>query len=367
MIFRMLTIGIVSGAITAVVFAMCANGGRAPGSSKPTPSRKGEVADDSTGPQRSVKSSGEEASDTGEPQVNSAFEKIYEFADNLNGAHLRSGGLLVDFGTPARHKYTLGDWKTGWRGDYDKGGTTFSYLSGATGRVYFDASKSEVGGGKVTVRARAVGSTSGRIYLNGKQIGTMKVDASATEQNDSSAASKDFGHSSIEFATGIRKGRNELMLRFNTRRPAHDGKGAALAVDYIRITPTDSGKGSCASSFDAVFYRDKMGREPGILLGRGESVTFNLPVPNGTMIRGHVRSNLVDGAAKLSVTVRGDDGEEIPIGNLDAGTRSTSMAVSLAEHAGKVVAITFEAAAGEVVMTGAGLYSPKKKRDTSIT
>ncbi len=344
MIFRTLAIGVMSGAIAAVVFVMCGNGGRAPGPSKPTPSVKTEVADDLAGPQRPVRPSGEKASD----------EKIYDFANNLSGAHLRSGGLLVDFGTPARHKYTLGDWKTGWRGDYDDGGTTFSYLSGATGRIYFDASKSEVGGGTVTVRARAVGSTSGRVYLNGKQIGTMSL------------ASKDeFGHSAIEFATGIKKGRNELMLRFNTRRPAHDGKGAALAVDYIRITPVDSGNGPAASTFDAVIYPDRTGREPGILLGRGESITYNIPVPKGAMIRGLVRANGVDGAAKLLVSVRGDNGEEIPLANLDAGKRSTSMAVNLAENAGKVVAITFEAAQGEVVMIGAGLYAGKRKGDTA--
>ncbi len=354
MIFKTLAIGVMSGAIAAVVFAMCGNGGRAPGPSKPTPAVKGDVADDPAGTKKPVERSGTTISDTAQSQAVNDSEKIYDFAKNLSGAHLRSGGLLVDFGTPARHKYTLGDWKTGWRGDYDEGGTTFSYLSGATGRIYFDASKSEVGGGTVTVRARAVGSTSGRVYLNGKQIGTMKLDSK-----------DDFGHSAIEFATGIKKGRNELMLRFNTRRPAHDGKGAALAVDYIRITPVDSGSGPSASSFDAVIYPDRTGKEPGILLGRGESVTYNIPVPKGAVIRGKVRSHLVDGTAKLSVTARGDDGEEIPLANLEAGKRSTSMVVSLAGHAGKVVAITFEATAGEVVISGAGLYSAKRKADTA--
>ena len=56
----------------------------------------------------------------------------------LNLAHLADvdqGGLFLDFGTPARMKYTIGQWKTGFGKDGSDNGVTYTRV-GSTGRVY---------------------------------------------------------------------------------------------------------------------------------------------------------------------------------------------------------------------------------------
>ena len=51
-------------------------------------------------------------------------------------ADLDHQGLFIDFGTPARAKYTVGSWKTGWGKDGKEGSTTFTNVASNTGRVY---------------------------------------------------------------------------------------------------------------------------------------------------------------------------------------------------------------------------------------
>ena len=38
-------------------------------------------------------------------------------------------GLFLDFGTPARHKYTVGSWGSGWGADGTDGDVTYTYAS----------------------------------------------------------------------------------------------------------------------------------------------------------------------------------------------------------------------------------------------
>src|SRR5690606_37871750 len=59
--------------------------------------------------------------------------------DLLEMAHLADvehHGLYIDFGTPARMKYTIGHWRTGWGSDGADGDETFTNAS-EMGRIYF--------------------------------------------------------------------------------------------------------------------------------------------------------------------------------------------------------------------------------------
>ncbi|HUT77377.1 MAG TPA: hypothetical protein VM285_06810, partial [Polyangia bacterium] len=210
----------------AALVAGCGNGSQAPTPRPPTSAGDGspESADrlePRVGEAVSVtrkRTAPEPVADAGTTPV-----PLFDFAANLERAHIRSHGLLVDFGTPSRHKHTLGDWKTGWRGDYRDGETTFSYVEGAAARIYFDTLQGEEGGGRIELRARAVGSGRGRVYLNGVHLGNVDLRQGG------------FQHAAVSFEKGIVAGQNEILLRFDAKKPGHDGRGAAVAVDYVRV------------------------------------------------------------------------------------------------------------------------------------
>jgi choline-sulfatase len=324
----------------ALCFALCGgcgNGGRdlepdrpALHASAPSGSGAASPADGSAPPSAAKVGQAEET----------PLEPIFDLAQNVEMAHLRSAGLLIDFGTPSRHKYTFGDWRSGWRGDYDKDGTTFTYLSGATGKIAFDVAPDETGGGVVAIRARAVGSHGGRVYLNGEHIGNAEFGES------------EFSYAEVRFDGGLRAGRNEILLRFNTRRPAHDGRGASLAVDYVRVGPGGTDGGTAAAAYDAC--REKT---ESLVLAAGESLTFNLPIPESAVLRGMLGSD-VGGA--LVVAVRTDEGTRDEILRRDGSSKDARFAADLGAYAGKAVAVSVSAEGGEVQLAGAGLFVPAR-------
>jgi arylsulfatase A-like enzyme len=342
------TSSIIALALCAILAASCGNGGRdlepdrpAPPAAAPAHARS---SDDAAVPPAT-------AAAPSAPADEPPLEQVFDLAESFPMAHLRSSGLLIDFGTKARHKYTFGDWRSGWRGDYEIDQTTFTYLSGATGKITFDAAPDEAGGGAIAIRARAVGSSEGRVYLNGVHLGNAEFDKAG------------YSHAEVRFDAGLRAGRNEILLRYNTRRPAHDGRGASLAVDYVRVVFGGGGgdveTGTAAAAFDAC--REKpagKGAAAGALtLAAGESLTFNLPIPADAVLRGALTS---EGNGALVVSARGDDGAR---GELlrRGGTRDAArFAADLRAYAGKAVALTLAAEGGDVRIEGAGLSVPAR-------
>ncbi|MCK9460805.1 MAG: sulfatase-like hydrolase/transferase [Proteobacteria bacterium] len=324
----------------------CGNGGRDLAPDRPAPPG-GEAGDSGAAPEGNAPTTSAAATPaTPTSDGGPRFEPIFGFVERLASAHLRSSGLLIDFGTEARHKYTFGDWRSGWRGDYEKDGTTFTYLSGATGKIVFDIAPAEAGGGSIAIRARAVGGGGGRVYLNGAHIGNAEFGTS------------EFGHADVRFGAGLRAGRNEIVLRFNTRKPAHDGRGASLAVDYVRVAFAGSEGGAAAAAYDAC--REKAGGKEGTLvLSAGESLTFNLPIPEGAIARGAFRS---ENGGTLVVSAREDGGARAELERRPAPRDGARFSIGLGASAGKAVALTLAAEVGDVALDGAGLYVPARAR-----
>jgi hypothetical protein len=87
-------------------------------------------------------------------------------------AEVDDGGWVVDFGTPAQSKYTVGDWRSGWVGKGVDGDTTYAHV-GMRGRVYFnaDAPKPLV----ARIRLRPHGTHALTPYLNNKQLKSIHL------------------------------------------------------------------------------------------------------------------------------------------------------------------------------------------------
>jgi arylsulfatase A-like enzyme len=329
-------------ALSLALAAACGNGGRDLEPDRPAPpppAASGSVSDPPAVPAPAAPAAAAE-----EP----GFETIFDLADNLPMAHLRSAGLLIDFGTPSRHKYTFGDWRSGWRGDYERDGTTFSYLAGATGKIVFDAAPDEAGGGTIALRAKAVGGGRGRVYLNGEHVGNAELDAA------------DFGHAEVRFESGLRAGRNEILLRYSTRRPAHDGRAASLAVDYVRVVPAGAPAANAAAAFDAC--RETAAGDGGaptgtLKLAAGEALTYDLPLPASAVLRGEIRSGA---GGTLVVTARGDGGDRDELLRRDATADRARFSADLRRYAGSAVALTVAADGGEVELVDAGVAVPAR-------
>lgn len=142
----------------------------------------------------------------------------------MNLAHLADvdqGGLLLDFGTPARMKYTSGQFKTGFGKDGKDGETTWTHV-GATGRVYLPFE----GQGPFTLRFRVkpIGTQNLQLFMNGKSLPLLKLGETGA-----------FGVHDLEVpAELVQPGENQLLLRFGGTTKL-GGEDVAVALDYIRV------------------------------------------------------------------------------------------------------------------------------------
>jgi arylsulfatase A-like enzyme len=340
----------------AASVAGCGNGGQAPEPRPPTgipdggpperADRRGPSAGEAVPVARTVP-----GARAAEPDP--ALVPLFDFAANLERAFVRSRGLLVDFGTPARHKHTLGDWKTGWRGDYRDGETTFTYIDGAAARIYFDALPVEEGGGRIELRARAVGGGRGRVYLNGVHRGNVDLPREG------------FQHAAVSFEKGVVPGRNEILLRFDAKKPAHDGRAAAVAVDYVRVVAGPEAEGPAAAAGDAFRVSGPAKGGAGLVLAAGESLTFHLPIPPGALVAGRARAREGSSRATLVVTARCDGRADLELGRLELGSEEVPLSLPLAGLAGETAAITLAVIEGEARLSGTGMHAARPRGDAA--
>jgi choline-sulfatase len=334
--------------ILGLFYSACGNGGQAPEPEEPSSTS---MAAETKVPRQEQPSTKPEKTRTSIPKTTAPKpQKIFDFTENIVTAHLRSSGLLVDLGTPARHKYTLGDWKRGWRGDFLDNGTTYSYQSNNVAHVAFHAFADEVGEGTITIRAKAVGCSKVRVYLNGKYLGSILL------------SSKEFSHGTVKTSNEIVAGNNSLSLRCNTRKTAHDGKPAAMAVDYIRITSASTTRGPAASSYDSVIFPSTTGQKNGLLLNAGESLTYYLPIPANAELhtQSHARNENME--SKLTVTISHKGQKSQLVDQVAVPANPVQSSVNLSPFEGEVARITFKVPVGEVVIDDAELViAPQKK------
>src|SRR5690606_16208855 len=97
-----------------------------------------------------------------------AFLEYTTHLDLWEHAHLAEidhHGLYIELGTPARAKYTYGEWRSGWGKDGQSGADAFSHANADSSRIYFHVDKVE----PLTMRLRMKPIGTGVVtpYLNG--------------------------------------------------------------------------------------------------------------------------------------------------------------------------------------------------------
>ncbi|MBX3271882.1 MAG: sulfatase [Sandaracinaceae bacterium] len=247
-------------------------------------------------------------------------------------ADIHHRGLFIDFGGPARAKYTVGNWGSGWGADGADGDMTFTYAAEAA-RVFFPATRST----DLTLRlaVRPVGTRRMQVYLNGQSIrGVVLEDGEQFRDYDVRVP-----------AEHVRVGENHLLLRFGGTTVV-DGANVAAAVGSIRVI---EGAPAPSEDFDPpqwdmlVSAVDLGGLERrAIALRAPTTLSWHLEVPAGGRLVFGLGAEGADRQLTARVFVTPEGGDRNEIFRARPSDRWSDQALNLAGYAGEVVRLELE-------------------------
>lgn len=260
--------------------------------------------------------------------------------DLIELAHLADvdhHGLYIDMGTAPRHKYTIGNWRTGWLSDGADGDETFTY-AGRMGRLYVDLA--EAGPVVVRLRMRAYGTRRLQVYVNGSSLpeGIELPEGEGWNETDVPIP-----------ASFVHAGENMIQLSFGGTT-AVAGQDVSVAVSTVRVVPgtriDDTGFvapdwGTYASEVEvgSVTRRSLVVRAP-------TTLRYFVEVPDGGRLVFGVGGE-ADATARVRVRVSPEGGTASDAWTGDAGARWSDASVDLSRYVGQVVRI-------ELITEGAG-------------
>jgi arylsulfatase A-like enzyme len=161
------------------------------------------------------------------PSVRSQLTSHRPLLDEVVRADVDMGGLKIDFGTPAQHKYTRGGWLTGWGKSGQAGELTWVTLTSRRGFLDLAAPLSA----PVAVVVRARSGTAGQqlaFYVGDRALGSAKLGAEWSTVRVP-----------VEAGAIPRDGR----FRFEVRASERDTGGVRAEIDWLWLS---SGEGEPA-------------------------------------------------------------------------------------------------------------------------
>ncbi|MEM9193211.1 MAG: sulfatase [Myxococcota bacterium] len=245
-------------------------------------------------------------------------------------ADVEHQGLFVDFGTPARMKYTGGSWRNQWGSDGAAGERTFTRL-GTAAKLTFHLDEPE--SLTLRLRLRKVGTPNIVVYLNGETLRTVELNDGVGSYDVS--APRDH----------TRRGENELRIRATETRE-RNGEAVSIELDSVRVV-----EGSIDE--DAIYVEPVFARMTGqVRLGEEESqlrdaisvdvnttLSYYVDVPEDAKLSFGIGS--VDERRTAKVRVRPADGEAEELWSGPIPQRYQDELVSLEPYAGKIVRLDF--------------------------
>lgn len=269
-------------------------------------------------------------------------ESLRMHLDLVELAHLAEvdhRGLFVDFGTPARHKYTLGNWRptngngTGWGRDGADGDETFTYAQRMS-RFYFDVR--EAGPLTLRLRVRAIGTRRVQLYVNGRSQAIPEGGVQFAEGDE-------FRDYDVTIpADLVRVGENQIQFAFGGTTTV-DGESVSVAVSSIRVIPgaPTEGERFVEPSFDAFVSRTAVGgAERASLLTRAPTtLTYYAELPERAHLVFGVGTDSSASGLHARVRVQAEGGEPRELFEAEVGQRWNDQSLDLSAFAGEVVRI----------------------------
>ncbi|MGB5810305.1 MAG: sulfatase [Polyangiales bacterium] len=243
-------------------------------------------------------------------------------------------GLLIDFGTSARLKYTLGNWNSGWQGELQVDGDRVSTF-GKSARLYLPMTR----GPAMQLRIRAKAYAAGPLitYLNGKTLKEVRA-----------APADGFVELVVPIPEGdVIEGENSIRFRATKTRQVR-GKNRSFAIDWIRLEPVDTAAPPVRITLGPVKVAGVT--RPGVLLAPGAHADWFVEVPEGGGSLAFDGASMGDGKGRLEVALESDrkgSTQPFQLGNAWSGQR-----ISLAPLRGEVTRMRFRNAGGTPVALG---------------
>lgn len=293
-----------------------------------------------------------------EPKAFAEHALQFDLWEHAHLAEIDHQGLYIELGTPARHKFTFGDWRSGWGKEGATSADRFSYAVGDSSRIYFHADKSQ----PLTLRMRLkpVGTAVVTPYFNNKPLSAVRI---AGEFKDYDVAVP---------AELVTPGENKLMLRFGGTTMV-DGEARAAAVASVRIIKGAVPPGAYAPPHYAELRTElPVGgvQRRALAVRSPTTLTFYLDIPKdgklgfGVGISGQQPGGATKGA-KASVVVTPEGGASKEIFKADLTTQWNDALLDLNPFAGRVAKIDLriegDVGTGRAAWSTPALLLPKSK------
>ena len=187
-------------------------------------------------------------------------------------ADVYQDGLWIDFGTPARLKYTNGNWNSGWQHDGVESGATVTVFR-RRARIFLPVGSE--GASVIQLRAKAAKPTALVLYINGKpmpdvrighsfSVATLSVPASVWKNGDNEISMRSASSVSVDWmhVGNVAEASQHGRILFPEVRSSDGKYGMKLAskanVDWFVHVPTEAslvigatGEGKVSVSIDA--------------------------------------------------------------------------------------------------------------------
>lgn len=268
---------------------------------------------------------------SGETNPFAGLETHTDLTEIRHLAEVRAGGWLIDFGTAAQPKYTLGDWRSGWVAKGIDGDTSYAHV-GMRGRVYFGADRPE--DLVARIRLRPHGTHALTPYLNNAQLKSVHL-----------GKGEGFAEYDVELPKDqVRVGENYLLLTFGGTTSI-DGHEVSVAVDSIRIGRRDElASSSGAPAYDMLTATVRLGDEErqAMALSRRSTLRYHLQVPLKSVLGFGVGVE-GEGDVPFVIEVTADGQPSVQLLSAIATSSWTHHKVDLARFAGQTIRIDLRA------------------------
>jgi len=172
--------------------------------------------------------SGSSASEAGKgtpektPDCWKDLDPEFDLLEHLHMADVSHHGLFIEMGSPARHKFTMGDWMCGWDMQTETNGVSFCYATHSPGRIFFHLDHASPL--HMIFKIRPEGNRKISVYLNEQPLRRLDL------------KSDDWEEYAIQVdASKSRKGENYLKFVYSKSSKKIHGQRVGFAIESIRI------------------------------------------------------------------------------------------------------------------------------------